>query len=211
MKPLTRLSVALALTLAIPSLASAQVHLGGRGGLVSASTTFEEFSSEFRSSAVVGGFAAFGRSRLLSVQVELLLMTKGFSTVGYRVDGTTARFRYLEAPVLLRLALPEPGRFRPAVMAGGYYGYEIGCDVSGQQPLIDGTDSCNARFRLRGKGDVGVVFAASIDYAVSERAFILLDGRYNHGLRNLHFDPDSERTRTRSWAVTGGFGIEVGG
>lgn len=211
MKPLTRFSVVLALMIAAPTFASAQVHLGGRGGLVSASTTFEEFNSEFRSAAVLGVFASIGRSRPLSVQAELLLMTKGFSTVGFLVDGTTARLRYLEIPVLLRLALPENGRFRPAVMAGGYYGYEIGCETSGQQPLVDGTDSCNARFRLRGKGDVGLVFAGSVDFEVSERAFLVLDGRYNFGLRDLHFDPETERARSRTWAITAGFGIEVGG
>ena len=198
--------------LASPGGIAGQVSVGVKGGRTYAGASFDDsFRSEARAGGIGGGFVSIPATDRLSVQIEVLYTRKGFSTIGFLEEGAAARIPYLDFPVLLKLRLTESrGRVRPSLLAGPFWGTELACTTQGGIVDTEGSDSCDGRFRRRGTADVGFVFGGTVDVGVSDRLFLLVDGRYHLGLRNLHYDPESEGAQSRAWSVMGGVGIQLG-
>lgn len=195
-----------------PGGIAGQISVGAKGGGTFANASFDDsFRSEARAGAIGGGFVTFPVGSRGSVQLEALYTQKGFSTVGFLVEGAAARISYMDIPILLKLRLTESlGRVRPSVMAGPFWGFELSCRTQGKIVETEGSDSCDGRFRRRGTADVGLIFGGNVDFVVADRLFFVIDGRYQHGLRNLHYDPESDGARSRAWSVMGGLGIQLG-
>lgn len=207
------LFVALAGTFALPTASEAQRTLGVKGGSIQANVAFieQEFGSDARSGLILGGFIGLPVSSRVQVQLEALYTTRGFATTGFLQEGAAARIPSLELPILLKFRLTgQASRVRPWVMAGGFYGFELSCSTEGGIVDIEGSDSCDGRYRNRGTADVGLIVGTQIEFDVGDRLFLQADGRYQHGIRNLNFDPSSEGAKSRAWSVMGGVGIHVG-
>ena len=195
-----------------PAGMAAQRAIGVKGGATFANPAFEGgFGSETQGGVIGGVFISLPATNRLSVQIEAMYRQTGFSNLDFLVDGSGVDIPYLDIPVLLKFRMSEtPGRVRPSLLGGLFYGLELSCSTTGGIVDLEGNDTCDGRFRGRGKADVGVIVGASVDIEVVNRVYLLVDGRYQYGLRNLHYEPDSESTHSRSWSVMGGIGIRLG-
>ncbi len=193
--------------------AAAQTAFGIKGGVTYADAAFvDQFTSEALPRKAAGGFVTFALSHRATVQLEALYLERGFSTTGLHQDGSRTRMSYLDFPVLLRFRLtPSPARVRPILMAGGYWGHEVGCRLEGGVAQFEESNSCEGRFQLRGVADVGLILGAALEIAVSGPWFVTLETRYHYGIRNLYWDPASDGAMARNLSALAGVGIRAGG
>ena len=212
MRALSWLSLLIApFALADAGPAVAQTMIGVKGGIAYAHPSIESFGSEARAGALTGGFVSFPVVERVVVQVEVQYAERGFSTFGFRTEGAGARTPYLDFPILLKAALvDEANAVRPAVFAGGFWGTELSCTTDGDIVEVEESDSCTGRFRGRGTADVGLILGGGVDIDVGERWFVLADTRVQLGVRNLHLDPESGTSKSRTWSLVGGIGYRLG-
>ena len=189
----------------------AQRAFGIKGGVTFADADFYDgFTSRARARSTAGGFASFPISDRVDVQLEMLYLRRGFATTGEYEDGSITRMSYLDFPILMRLRLtPEARRIRPLIFGGGYWGHELRCRTAGGVSQAEQSDSCEGRFKWRGVADVGVIVGGGLEVTVSEQWFILVDARYHFGVRNLHWDPSSDGSKSRNLSVVGGVGMRL--
>ncbi len=199
--------------LASPGMLEGQRAFGVKGGVTFADAEFyDAFTSRHRARTAAGGFATFPISNRVDVQLEVLYMHRGFATDGEYQDGSTTRMSYLDFPVMLRLRMTRnPTGVRPFLSGGGYWAHEVGCRTSGGVAQHEQSDSCEGRFMRRGVADVGLIVGAGLEATVSTGWFLLLDARYNFGVRNLHWDPASEGAKARNLSFFGGVGVRMVG
>ena len=158
-----------------------------------------------------GGFLRFGMAGL-AMQGELLATTKGFKFEDPDSDDNAElKLTYLEVPLLARFGLGT-GTISPYVMVGPTFSYELSC--SGSLTFFGETASgaCDddGEESFRKKFDVGATGVAGLEFAMGPGA-ILVEGRYNHGLRNLA-DDDSDpdfKMRHRSFALMAGYSFTM--
>ncbi len=196
-----------------PGSAAAQTAFGIKGGVTWADAAFiDQFTSEALLRKVGGGFVTLPLSERATVQLEALYIERGFSTSGLHQDGSSTRMSYLDFPVLLRFrATPSPARVRPMLMAGAYWGHEVGCRLEGGVAQFEESNSCEGRFRRRGVADVGLIVGGAIEVAAADAWFVTLEARYHYGVRNLYWDPASDGAMARNLSAMAGFGVRVGG
>ncbi|WP_419167982.1 porin family protein [Candidatus Palauibacter sp.] len=199
--------------LASPGMLEGQRAFGVKGGVTFADAEFyDAFTSRHRARTAAGGFATFPISNRVDVQLDVLYMHRGFATDGEYQDGSTTRMSYLDFPVMLRLRMTRnPTGVRPFLSGGGYWAHEVGCRTSGGVAQHEQSDSCEGRFMRRGVADVGLIVGAGLEATVSTGWFLLLDARYNFGVRNLHWDPASEGAKARNLSFFGGVGVRMVG
>jgi hypothetical protein len=187
------------------------VMIGAKGGLNIANIDTDEpdFDSSTRTGIVAGAFVSFGLTDMFYLQPEVLFSQKGFSQEESGAD-LTAELDYFQIPVLLKAVFPiEDSPIRPGVYAGGAISFESSCEVSGEMDGVSVSADCDAGdLELeREKTDFGVVFGAEVQYDAGSFT-ILLDGRYDLGLRDL--DKDEElSTKSRTWSFMAGVGFPL--
>ena len=158
-----------------------------------------------------GGFVRFDYGQL-SVQPELLVVTRGtgfdagdFAGVRYRVD-------YAELPVLLVLRLARPGAAGPYFFAGPSLAFKIACKAEVESGGVEVSGDCadlpDAGL-LEAKGlDAGLTGGAGVEFPLGPGA-VLVEGRFNWGLTDLSDFPGLE-VRSRTGAVLAGYSIPLG-
>lgn len=193
--------------------AAAQTAYGIKGGVTWADAAFiDQFTSDALMRKAGGGFVTLPLSERATVQLEALYIERGFSTSGLHQDGSRTRMSYLDFPILLRFrATPSPGRVRPILLAGAYWGHEVACRLEGGVAQFEESNSCEGRFRLRGVADVGLIVGAAIEVGVTDAWFATLEARYHYGVRNLYWDPASDGAMARNLSALAGLGVRVGG
>lgn len=191
--------------------AEAQQAFGLKAGVTSADASFHgRFTSRASLKKAGAAFVTFPVSDRATVQLEALYIERGFSTTGLHWDGSRTRMSYLDFPVLMRFRMtPQPTRVRPVLMAGGYWGHEVACRLEGGVAQFEQSNSCEGRFRRRGVADVGVIVGAALEIGVSGPWFVTLETRYHYGVRNLYWEPASDRTMARNWSTLAGAGIRL--
>lgn len=142
---------------------------------------------------------------LFSVQPEVLYTRMGGR---WEVDADNSlefRFDYLQVPVLLKINVVPAGPIRPFICGGGYGAYLI--KATGVM-VVDGTplpseDIGDSYQKL----DYGVVGGFGLTFKLPGLA-ITVEGRYNHGLRNLYKDSlEGESMRNTSMMALVGIGF----
>lgn len=205
------LLVSLAL-FAVPLGAAGQASVGLQGGVNFAAPPLDGFSSEVLTGEIGGGFVRLQATEALSVQIEALYTAKGFSASAFATESSGIRTKYLDLPVTLKLRVGQADSgVRPFLMVGAFWGTELSCSTTGDIVEVEGDEDCEGRFGGRGTADVGFLLGGSFDFDIAERLFLILDGRFRFGVRNLHFDPESDFSRSRGWSFMGGFGVPLGG
>ncbi|MYL06435.1 MAG: PorT family protein [Gemmatimonadales bacterium] len=192
---------------------AAQTAFGLKGGVTWADAAFiDQFTSEALLRKTGGGFVILPLSERATVGLEALYIERGFSTSGLHQDGSRTRMSYLDFPILLRFRLtPAPARVRPILVAGGYWGHEVGCRLDGGVAQFEESNSCEGRFRRRGVADVGLIVGALVEVATAGAWFATFEARYHYGVRNLYWDPASDGAKARNLAILAGVGVRVGG
>jgi hypothetical protein len=161
-----------------------------------------------------GGFVRFGFGGL-SLQPELMYVTKGFSTT-FTEEGQTVdvdfRLDYIEIPVLLVLPIPTATGISPFLYAGPAFAFEVGCKIAGSGGGISATVDCDADgedFFERNKFDVGAMLGGGVALPMGPGA-VTLEGRYNFGLININKTDGDDSMKNRSGAVLVGYSIPIG-
>ena len=187
--------------------------VGVRGGVIFVDTNFySTFGSTATVRPILGGFVRLPLFNRISVQLEAFYLSKGFATTGLYLDGSTVRASYLEFPVLLSYRLTQgAGAVRVVVLAGGFWGHEMACSTVGGVASIRGSNRCDGIFRDRITADLGFIFGGAVEVDVSKRWFLVADGRYHLGMKNLHWATGSDGAASRAVSILGGFGFRLGG
>ena len=128
-----------------------------------------------------GVFASFPLSGLFSWQPEINYVVRGGRYYSAHVRGTrSARFNYLEIPVLVNLSLKGKSI---SFFIGPYYGILLS-----STPLDDEHDWCWKGYKLR-RSDAGLV--AGGRWRLKS---VFVELQYTHGLMNIMTDPNSSAT-----------------
>jgi len=128
-----------------------------------------------------GVFASLPLGGLFSWQPEINYVVRGGRYYSAHVRGTrSARFNYLEIPVLVNLSLKGKSI---SFFIGPYYGILLS-----STPLDDEHDWCWKGYKLK-RSDAGL--AAGFRWRLKS---VFVELQYTHGLMNLMTDPNSSAT-----------------
>jgi hypothetical protein len=198
-----------------PSTASAQVSVGISGGLSLATVTgddVEDDDVDSRTGILVGGFASFPLSDIISFTSGLYYVQKGAKSNEFGGDATF-KFDYLEVPLLLQVGLFDSGKAAVSVFAGPAVAFEIGCKAEAS----DGTDSesidCDSdplNFETKSL-TFDAIFGAGVRIMTSETMFFLANGGLDMGLTSIDDSADEDDVKNSSWFLQAGFGWILGG
>lgn len=194
----------------VPPLAAQEVMVGARAGVTvgTISSDDSDFDPGNRTGFLAGAFASFAISDMFAIQPEILFAQKGFSEEDAG-DKLTAELDYFEIPVLFKVMIPiEDSPVHPGVFVGGVVSFESSCSVSGESEGVSVSVDCDEFELEREKTDFGLVFGADLMVEMGENLFIIADGRYDLGLRDLEPD-ESSSNKSRTWAFSAGVGFKV--
>jgi hypothetical protein len=190
-----RIVIAFVMLMASTPVAAAPfVSFGVKGGIYTSNTT--EVPTGWPETAFRNGFAggvymdyAFNRS--FSLQPEILYVTKGLDggleRTGYDLN-YTARFDYIQVPILAKFTIAGKSRFSPYFFAGPDVGINIGADMD-----LEFTDTRTGE-SASGSSDWSDVmntmevcfsFGLGCRYAIGLGG-ITADARFDFGLTNVY-------------------------
>jgi Outer membrane protein beta-barrel domain len=173
------------LSLFVPAMSAAQVHVGVQGGIAFWTLSNLRNAIDFggpveinaRTGVVLGSFVSFGINDRVAVQAEVLFVERGASAT----DGTNElkiKLGYIDIPIL--------ARFRPTgnkpfyVLVGSSVNFNVSAktvDVVPAEAEEDIKDDIKT-------AEFALVFGAGVSI---RRCFV--EGRYMAGLRNVSDDP----------------------
>jgi hypothetical protein len=123
------------------------------------------------------------------------------------------KISYIEIPLLLSYRLPLPGRLKPGVVFGPYFGFAQ--KVREVQTIFGSTEERELGDNLK-KTDMGMVFGGNVRYRLG-RLILILAVRYNLGLvtiskniQEVAYEFHSNDTiKNRAWSVRLGIGFNL--
>lgn len=195
--------------LAVPHEVTGQrVRLGIRSGLNFATwggADVNDFEAAIggsvttRTGLAAGGLVSFPLGGPISLEPELLYMSKG-AKIEISGSSATLNMGYIEVPVLLVMAPRVQGSVRPAILAGGAVAFKLNCTVSG-----GGTsDSCSNQGLDTRSTDYGVVFGGQLGFGMGTGE-LQVDIRYNLGLGGVFDATPSVAINNRGLALTAAY------
>ncbi len=192
-------------------IAAAQVVLGAKVGVTFSTLSVEDDNTEQSRlmSFGGGGFLRFGVGGL-SLQPELLAVTKGSRIEDVSGLDVKLKLDYIDVPVFLRFGLGQ-GAFTPYVMVGPSFGFDIGCTVEASDGDSDVSADCEedpADSFERTKLDIGLAGALGFEFKAGP-GNILVEGRYTHGFTDIAKD-EAAKIKNRSFGVFAGYAISLG-
>jgi hypothetical protein len=120
-------------------LSAQDISVGGRLGFVGAAAKFEDDEADRIDASTglqIAGFAAYDLGSILSVQLELSYIQKGWAE---GQTGGARKLSYLELPLLVTIG--APWNTSPHLVAGPAVSFELTCTVTG----IPGVGSTGCR------------------------------------------------------------------
>jgi hypothetical protein len=172
---------------AAPRAAVAQrASVGLLGGLNSAQLVSDDETSDRRNSWMFGAYAEVGLGGLFSLRPELLIAEKGGQESLGPID-LTAKLRWLQVPVLLRLDIATSGPVNPYFELGPAVSFRIGCELEGEFGGQSASADCDDLEALEieadpvKKTDVSAIIGAGLRFGRWG-----LGVRYDHGLADLN-------------------------
>lgn len=213
MKKLFRGMVALlALIVGLPAVAGAQSLVGAKGGIVvanlHASAEQQIEGNDWRTGA---GFGVFFRAMVapsVSVQPEVLYMTKGFKGNDTDIEGKLS-LNYIQVPVLVQYHFMAGESFSPRIFAGPAIAFETSCKISGTDGSVDVEFDCEDVDIATKSADLSAVFGVGADIPMGGFT-ITGDARYDLGLSNIDDSNSDGSVKNRSWGFFLGAAIPVG-
>lgn len=202
------------------ALFAQKIEIGAKGGVNIRSLNFKSnytgFSNETRAGFVGGIFLKYNINEMFSIQPEVLVAVKGGrQDAGKRTVAGVAvpsqRFdynlTYLDIPVLVNVTFPTQSPISPKLFFGPQVGFLLNAkekfEENGKQ-IHDKDIKSNMT-----KADFSLVFGAGLDVAVTAKAKVLLDLRYDLGLTDLDKGFSKTKTRNRGFMIMGGFSFAL--
>lgn len=185
---------------ASPGQAQQGLELGFRAGytVASASVDVDQTFDKSNRTGIAGGVFLNYDAGMLGFQVGAQYTKKG---VDLEINNVVNEFDlgYIEFPAVLKLGIPL-GMVKPSVFGGAGLGFNVTCDVSGQD-CSDGIKSSEW---------MGI---AGADLAIYLGGLSLwADGRYHVGLNDIADASDVVGDlKNRSWTLQAGIAFNVGG
>jgi hypothetical protein len=182
------------LMLSHSAAAAPWVSFGAKAGLYSSNTT--EIPTGWPGTAFRNGFAGgvymdYAFNRFFSLQPEILYVTKGldggFESSVYVVN-YSARFDYIEIPLLAKFTVTGKSHFSPYFFAGPGVGINLGADLDIDIANMrrDETSSGSSDWSgIMNRTEFCFSFGAGCKYAVGLGG-ITADARFDLGLSNVY-------------------------
>ncbi len=146
-----------------------------------------------------GGFLSFDMGAF-AFQPELTYLTKG-SLWEVGAESSEINLEYVEIPILFVLSPTRDAGMQTHLYAGPAFAYETGCtQITGGISTDCGDDG-------RKKIDLGAMIGAGLSLPAGPGS-ILLEARYNFGLRNLS---EIGTMRQRTGALLMGYSLDMSG
>jgi hypothetical protein len=149
---------------------------------------------EERIGAYIGGFAMFELGQYLALDTAL-----AYSQKGNAFPAGTLKLDYLQLEVL-GIVHAIVGH---NVQVRGIYGATIAYAVRARLAMGSLDNSIKDQTE---RNDIGLVLGVGVESNTS-RGKIIVDGRYEHGMRRIDGEGDRDQLRNRLFTVTVGFGF----
>jgi opacity protein-like surface antigen len=137
----------------------------------------------------------------IGLNISFLTLDIGayYALKGAATAAITNRFYYIEFPLLLRIKFYRNRTFRPYIFGGASVAnlisaFRISNSTGVVTDIKNGTDSI----------DYGVIFGGGFEIAMNKGLSIIIDGRYNYGLKDIDPDPNTS-TVNRVIEIMAGF------
>jgi len=182
------------LMLSHPAASEPWISFGAKAGIYTSNTT--EIPTGWPQTAFRNGFAGgvymdYAFNRYFSLQPEILYVTKGLDGgiegPGYDVN-YTARFDYIEIPLLAKFTINGKSHFSPYFFAGPCMGINLAADVDIEyintrtNVSVSGSSDWSA---IMNKTEFCLSFGAGCRYAIGLGG-ITADARFDLGLSNVY-------------------------
>lgn len=199
-------AIMLLLTCVTTPIGAQDARIAARLGLSHSTLGGNNSLDSYRSGIAAGLLLDMQVTGAWRVESGLVWIQKGASgTVQGFETGVPTRVRltYVEVPLALRLEAGANSGIQPSVLAGAALAFKTACtqihDVVTTATWVDCNDAPHART------DWSLVFGGGLKVPVG-RAAVLLEGRYNHGMRNL-FDTPRVLHMNRTFTLWSGFNV----
>ncbi len=171
------------------------VSYGGKLGLSFPGFQNERIASQ-RITTTLSVTGAFNINRSILLQTELGFERKGnkfthkyWDEQKVLVEDSTydvkTNMDYITIPLFIKFNLGRSNKFY--FQAGGYYGYMLGARFSGMKfEEMVSKENIKAGLSLH---DYGVLLGGGLETPISREMSLLLDVKYNYGLKDLNIDP----------------------
>ena len=166
-----------------------------------------------------GGFLCFQINEYFAVQPEIMYVRKGGKqdidinttvlSIPIPISGSvTWKLDYIEIPLLAKIILPVSGKVTPNLLIGPAIAFNVSSKLAGEllgaeadvdvDPIIKSTD-------------FGMIIGAGLDYEISEKAMINLEGRFGLGFQNWFDLPiDIVSVKNGNISLMAGFAYRFG-
>lgn len=179
---------------ATPAVAG-EVSFGAKAGMgitgLTETPDYWESYKDYKTGFCGGLVCLYEFNDRLALQPELLFAQRGVKSNLYEgvilVD-VTARFDYVELPVLVRYQFPLKGRFKPHIFAGPSISYTLSSELELSASVLSVTADIGSVTQV---SDFGLVGGGGFGYEVGS-GVVTLDARVYYGLTNVLLTGDFE-------------------
>jgi hypothetical protein len=179
------LFMAMALAAAPVAAQGSAPVLGFKAGVTVATVDLgdldDTFDKENRKGIGAGVFLILGSDKVLAIQPELNLITRGFEYSG--IDNGEVELGYVQPAVLLKLGIPTAA-IRPGVFAGVGYGFKTTCSLDEAECGDPGVD-----FDVK-SSDFAGIFGADVQLNLGQTLVLMGDARYEVGFSDINDTED---------------------
>jgi opacity protein-like surface antigen len=168
---------------------------------------------------LISGYLCFQLNEYFAIQPEVTYIRKGgkqdvtvnstLLSIPIPISGSVMwKLDYIEIPILAKIILPTKGKISPNLIIGPAVAFNVGSKIGGEllgaeadfdiDPIISSTD-------------FGMIVGAGVDYDISEKAMINLEGRFGLGFTNWFDLPlDIVSVKNGNISIMAGFGYRFG-
>jgi hypothetical protein len=174
-----------AVALAVPFPASAQVSFGVQGGLSLASLSGDDAEGELEDTRT--GFNAGAFVELPLADIIWLVPGAYYVQKGATSDGVVDQLSidYLEVPLLLRVGVSERDPIGVNLFLGPTFAYQLKCEFELGNVTRDCEDSTASNFDITKSFDFGLMVGGGVSFAVSEGVALLANAFWDLGLTSI--------------------------
>ncbi|MBI1804826.1 MAG: PorT family protein [Ignavibacteria bacterium] len=159
------------------------IYFGARAGLSLANASLTPdlpagISKGSRTGLAAGAIAEFGVAPNFFIDAEALYVQGGFKATASGAEAT-AKFDFISIPISAKYKfMIENSNVKPFIFGGGNVGFDLKAEIESGGTTQDVKDSTESV-------DFGVHFGAGIEIEASPGVNIMLDGRYQLGLKDI--------------------------
>jgi len=194
---LAALMAMVALTMNFEAKAQTKVwSIGPEAGISFSKYGKDASSNSFKPGAIGGLFVTYSIINTFGVTAKFLIHQKGAS---FEPDDTKQTLTYVEIPIIGRYFFNKEGKVRPNIFLGPSFSFLTGVKnkVGSNNPeKIDYNNDYN-------NVDVGVTTGFGCNIRIQNETYLVLDGRYTHGLSDLS-KSNNNNVNNQSLAFTAG-------